>query len=91
MATTEVRLGDMLCIDWDEREQKLVFEREGEGAVLPVMVQSASPRTPGRAGLGGKPALKCLRLCRPRSAGAPIALPPSAPVLAPANRRKNES
>ena len=36
LATEQVRLGDVLCIDYDESRQVLLFEREGEGAVLPV-------------------------------------------------------
>ena len=36
LATEQVRLGDMLCIDWDPREEELIFQREGEGAVIPV-------------------------------------------------------
>jgi ATP-dependent Clp protease ATP-binding subunit ClpB len=36
LATEQVKLGDMVCIDWDPVEEKLVFHKEGEGAVLPV-------------------------------------------------------
>ena len=36
LATEQVRLGDMLCIDWDPREGRLVFHKEGEVVVLPV-------------------------------------------------------
>jgi ATP-dependent Clp protease ATP-binding subunit ClpA len=41
LSTRQVHLGDMLLIDWDERGQCLVFEKEGEGAVLPVMPAAA--------------------------------------------------
>src|SRR6202161_2686317 len=41
LATSQVHLGDLLCIDWDERDQRLVFEKEGEGAVLPVAPPAA--------------------------------------------------
>ena len=37
LSTGQVRLGDVLCVDWDDQEQRLVFEKEGENAVLPVM------------------------------------------------------
>src|SRR5580692_5810517 len=33
LATEQVRLGDILCIDWDEEGKSLMFEKEGEGAV----------------------------------------------------------
>jgi ATP-dependent Clp protease ATP-binding subunit ClpB len=36
LATEQVRLGDVICIDWDSSEGGLVFEREGEGAVIPT-------------------------------------------------------
>ncbi len=42
LATEQVRLGDILCIDWDEESERLVFEKEGEGAVLPVAGYSGS-------------------------------------------------
>jgi len=35
----------MLCIDWDLSEERLVFHKEGEGAVLPVA--TLQPRQPG--------------------------------------------
>jgi ATP-dependent Clp protease ATP-binding subunit ClpB len=38
LSTGQVRLGDVLCIDWDELKQRLLFEKEGEGAVLPAML-----------------------------------------------------
>ena len=41
LATDQVQLGDILCVDWDEEKQKLVFEKEGEGAILPVPVSAA--------------------------------------------------
>jgi ATP-dependent Clp protease ATP-binding subunit ClpB len=41
LSTGQVRLGDMLCIDWDEREQRLLFEKEGESAVLAVVAPAA--------------------------------------------------
>jgi ATP-dependent Clp protease ATP-binding subunit ClpB len=40
LATEQVKLGDLLCIDWDEEEGRLVFQREGECVVVPV----ASPQ-----------------------------------------------
>jgi ATP-dependent Clp protease ATP-binding subunit ClpB len=36
LATGQLCLGDRLCVDWDEQQQRLVFEKEGAGAVLPV-------------------------------------------------------
>ncbi len=36
LATGQVHLGDSLRIDWDSDAGRLVFDREGEGAILPV-------------------------------------------------------
>jgi ATP-dependent Clp protease ATP-binding subunit ClpB len=55
LATGQVRLGDVLCIDWDAKEGRLVFEREGEGAVIPVPVVTALSAEAGAvAATGGR-------------------------------------
>jgi ATP-dependent Clp protease ATP-binding subunit ClpB len=36
LATDQVRLGDMVCIDWQREENCLSFVREGENVVMPV-------------------------------------------------------
>jgi hypothetical protein len=36
LATEQVKLGDLLCIDYDARQEKLLFRKEGEGMLLPV-------------------------------------------------------
>jgi len=91
LATSQVHLGDLLCIDWDEREQRLVFEKEGEGAVLPVAppAAAASAAAQSAKATGGKPAEGPPAIAA-REAKAPITVPLS-PLPAPASRRKNES
>jgi ATP-dependent Clp protease ATP-binding subunit ClpB len=90
LATGQVRLGDMLCIDWDERQQRLVFDREGEGVVLPVLASTAAAAAAQAArATGGKPA-EAPSTIAAREAKAPASAP-VAPVPAPANRRKSES
>jgi ATP-dependent Clp protease ATP-binding subunit ClpB len=39
LATEQVHLGDLVCIDWDREHMRLTFIREGEGA----LVQNQSP------------------------------------------------
>ncbi len=56
LATGQVRLGDLLCIDWDERQQCLVFDKEGEGAVLPEASAGAVAAAQAARASGGKPA-----------------------------------
>jgi len=36
LASKQVRLGDVICIDWDSAAGRLVFQREREGAVVRV-------------------------------------------------------
>jgi ATP-dependent Clp protease ATP-binding subunit ClpB len=59
ISTGQVRLGDMLCIDWDEREQHLLFEKEGEGAVVAVVAAATSAAgVQAASAVGGRPAKK---------------------------------
>src|ERR1700680_867649 len=90
LATSQVHLGDLLCIDWDERDQRLVFDKEGEGAVLPITppVAPAAAAAAARA-TGGKPA-EVPPPVAAREAKAPISVP-LAPFPAPTGRRKNET
>src|SRR5882762_1615632 len=34
LATDQVSLGDLVCIDWDQNHNRLTFAREGEGALI---------------------------------------------------------
>jgi ATP-dependent Clp protease ATP-binding subunit ClpB len=91
LATSQVRLGDMLCVDWDENEQRLTFEREGEGAVLPVVSPLIlAPNAQAARAMGGKPT-EIPSVIAAREAQAPIGVGPLPPIPAPASRRKNDS
>jgi hypothetical protein len=45
LATDQVNLGDLVCIDWDQSHNQLTFVREGEGA----LIQNPSPQAGGVA------------------------------------------
>lgn len=45
LATDQVNLGDLVCIDWDRSHNRLTFVREGEGA----LIQNPSPQAGGVA------------------------------------------
>lgn len=45
LSTGQVGLGDLLRIDWDEPRQSLLFEKESEGAVLPVVAAATMAAT----------------------------------------------
>jgi ATP-dependent Clp protease ATP-binding subunit ClpA len=56
LATEQVALGDVLSIDWDDLDHRLVFLKEGEGALIPMpssfpglAADSAKAITDGRA------------------------------------------
>src|ERR1700731_2129194 len=36
LATEQVHLGDLVCIDWDKSQDRLTFVREGENLAIPV-------------------------------------------------------
>ena len=90
LATEQVRLGDILCIDWDGGHERLVFHREGEGAVLPTA--SPQPRQNGAqaARASGGRAVEVPSTAIAREAQAPGTAPPGSTSPAPANRRKND-
>jgi hypothetical protein len=47
LATDQVNLGDLVCIDWDQSHNRLTFVREGEGALItnpaPLAAGMAAP------------------------------------------------
>jgi ATP-dependent Clp protease ATP-binding subunit ClpB len=91
LATEQVRLGDILRIDWDPRATCLIFEREGEGAVVarPNTATRVAAALAGRASGG-----RALELPVPsiaREVQSPAGTSPSAPAPAPANRRKTDN
>jgi hypothetical protein len=36
LATEQVHLGDLICIDWNKAQDRLTFVREGENLALPA-------------------------------------------------------
>jgi hypothetical protein len=48
LATEQIRSATCSCIDWDGKSESLVFEKEGEGAVLPAWLQRQPRRIPLR-------------------------------------------
>jgi ATP-dependent Clp protease ATP-binding subunit ClpA len=47
LATDQVHPGDVLCVDWDPCRGELIFQRESEGAMIPVAVPR--PEAQGQA------------------------------------------
>ena len=50
LATEQVHLGDLVCIDWDNSQDRLTFIREGENLAMPVRrLEPAAPARPKEA------------------------------------------
>jgi len=90
LATEQVCMGDILCIDWESAEGRLMFHKESQGAVMPA----ASPQHLAAQAfrtMGGR-AIEIPFTAAAREMQAQVVLPPSSttPAPAPANRCKNE-
>jgi len=48
LATEQVHLGDLICIDWNKEQDRLTFIREGENLAIPA--RKAEPVVPVRTG-----------------------------------------
>jgi ATP-dependent Clp protease ATP-binding subunit ClpB len=94
LATEQVRLGDVLCIDWNA-ERGLTFEREGEGAVIPTPL-TLTPSFSNAAAVahGGRaeeaPSAVSAREAKAPSAALGHALSPVTSNRLTSNRRKND-
>jgi hypothetical protein len=49
LATEQIRFGDMILVDWDEQAQRITFEREGQGAVIPAPTRRRARPAPLRS------------------------------------------
>jgi ATP-dependent Clp protease ATP-binding subunit ClpB len=87
LATEQVHLGDLVCIDWDRAHKQLTFVREGEGALVhgpetPTETKAAAAQAKdGRT--ADAPAEAVSEGKKPR-----VALPAAAPSAAPVARKK---
>lgn len=90
LATEQVKLGDLLCIHWDGDEGSLVFEREGEGAVVPVPAVIPQVAAQAVSASGGR-AVEVPSQAVAREAQAPASVPPASPVAASRRKPDNEA
>ena len=56
LATDQVNLGDLVCIDWDKSNNRLTFVREGEGALVEPAARRAGAAAAGAEATDGKSA-----------------------------------
>jgi ATP-dependent Clp protease ATP-binding subunit ClpA len=91
LATEQVRLGDMLRIDWNPSIPLLRFEREGEGAVVAAPHAASGGTSAQAARAGGGRALEVPLPVSAREAQASGGTAQLLPAPAPSNRRKSDS
>jgi len=88
LASEQVHLGDLLCIDWNPQEQTLCFLREAEGALVPVPLRTPQEAVQAVAVSGGRAAqipAVAAQQPTPPAAALPVGSPPTA-----ATRRKSD-
>jgi ATP-dependent Clp protease ATP-binding subunit ClpB len=89
LATEQVHLGDLVCIDWDGKHKELTFAREGEGALVtpatPQVGQLAAAAE-ARDGKTADPPAEVVMGERKLRAAQPSV----APAAAPQGRKKTE-
>jgi ATP-dependent Clp protease ATP-binding subunit ClpB len=90
LATDQVELGDILCIDWDAEKGQLTFEKEGEGAVLPVSVPAVMAAGAEAARATGGKVVEAPPAIAAREVRLPASMP-LAPLPVPSSRRKHDS
>src|SRR5467141_2764855 len=88
LATEQVHLGDLVCIDWNKEQDCLTFVREGEGALVQAASQGASGAATVEA-MDGKsadpPAQATLEERKSRAAQ-----PGGGPATSPQGRKKQD-
>ncbi len=89
LATEQVHLGDLVCIDWDREHSQLTFVREGEGALVQNQPPEGEHVAAGAEAKDGRkadmPAEAVTEGKKPRVAPAA-----AAPAAAPQARKKPE-
>lgn len=89
LATDQVHLGDLVCIDWNREHPQLTFAREGEGALVKTpLVQPAVATAPDAPGDGRSIDAPVQIVAEERKSRA--ALPAATPAAATQGRKKQD-
>jgi ATP-dependent Clp protease ATP-binding subunit ClpA len=89
LATDQVNLGDLVCIDWDKEHNRLTFVREGEGALVEPGTKKAGAAAAMPEFKDGKSAdAPAEAVAEERKSRA--AQPSGAPAAAPQSRKKQD-
>ena len=87
LATDQVNLGDLVCIDWDMTNNRLTFVREGEGALVEPAAKRAGAAAAGAEATDGKFASAPEETVAEEKKSR-AAQPGAAPAAAPQGRKK---
>jgi ATP-dependent Clp protease ATP-binding subunit ClpB len=89
LATDQVNLGDLVCIDWDQTHNQLTFVREGEGALVEPAAKAAGATAAAVEAKDGKTADPPAEVvAEERKSRA--AQPGAGPAAAPQGRKKQD-
>jgi ATP-dependent Clp protease ATP-binding subunit ClpB len=89
LATDQVNLGDLVCIDWDKTNNRLTFVREGEGALVEPAARRAGAAAAGAEATDGKSASAPEETVAEEKKSR-AAQPGAAPAAAPQSRKKQD-
>jgi len=88
LATDQVNLGDLVCIDWDATHNRLTFVREGEGAIVSGVRQQAAAAPIPETKDGRSAEIPAENLTEEKKTRA--AQPGAAPAAAQQGRKKQD-
>ena len=89
LATDQVNLGDLVCIDWDKMNNRLTFVREGEGALVEPTARKAGAAAAGAEATDGKSASAPEETVAEEKKSR-AAQPGGGPAAAPQSRKKQD-
>ena len=89
LATDQVNLGDLVCIDWDKINNRLTFVREGEGALVEPAARKAGAAAAGAEATDGKSASAPEETVAEEKKSR-AANPGGGPAAAPQSRKKQD-
>jgi ATP-dependent Clp protease ATP-binding subunit ClpB len=89
LATDQVNLGDLVCIDWDKTNNRLTFVREGEGALVEPAARKAGAAAAGGEATDGKSASAPEETVAEEKKSR-AAQPGGGPSAAPQSRKKQD-
>jgi len=89
LATDQVNLGDLVCIDWDKINNRLTLVREGEGALVEPAARKAGAAAAGAEATDGKSASAPEETVAEEKKSR-AAQPGGGPSAAPQSRKKQD-